>query len=176
MAYPTPTVEQLADFSGRASNTYTSFAESALLQSALLFTLLTGVTEVPDDADEARLIQYAIVQMADDIYLKQPFAELVVRPMRSETIGSYSYTIDSAAFKAMSGKPTGLMWWDLALRRIGQETVATSGSIQVFERDGNVWADAEGRAVLVGPAEVTNHGLLYTDLGGSTYLGEGSSI
>src|SRR5687767_11870516 len=115
MAYQAPTVAELANFSGRAEASYLPYASTALLQAALLFTLVTGISDPPDDADQAQLINNAIMDMADDIYLKQPFRAVIASPKSSETIGSYSYTIGSAAFKAMTGDVTGLMWWDLAL-------------------------------------------------------------
>ena len=166
MAYPPPTVTALANFSGRASASYLPYATTALAQAALLFTLVTGVSETPDDADEAALINNAILEMADDLYLKQPFVAIKAKPFTSESIGSYSYSVGSSAFKALSGDKTGLLWWDLAVKRLGSvDSVYSNGAIAVFDRNGNIWQDADGHSVLVGPAEVSNHGLSYNDLG-----------
>ncbi len=165
MAYQAPSVAELANFSGRSEASYLPYASTSLLQAALLFTLVTGISDPPDDADQVQLIKNAIMDMAADIYLKQPFRAVLAKPMSSETIGSYSYTINSAAFKAMTGNVTGLMWWDLALSILGRaETAIGSGSIAVFDRDHNIWTDSDGHLVLVGPAEVSNRGLSYNDL------------
>lgn len=166
MAYTAPTVSTLANFTGRAESTYTPYASQALLQAALLFTLVSGISEVPDDADKAQLIDFAIMEMADEIYVKQLYFSSRGNPyMTSETIGSYSYSRSSSPAKALSGEKTGLLWWDLAIKQLGQAVTIESGSIAVFERDGNIWADAEGNQVLVGPAEVAMRGFTYNDIG-----------
>jgi len=164
MGYPLFSKQDLADFVGVPVQTLQSRVETALVQSSLLFTIVTEVSEVPDEEDKANLIKFAILEMAYDIYLKQPFVDVKAKPYQSETIGSYSYSIGSHAYKAMQGDKTGLMWWDLAISKIGQAVVISSGSIAVFDRDHNIWSDSAGNLVLVGPAEVTNYGLSYNDL------------
>lgn len=164
MSYSAPTVAALALFTGRPQATYTTFAEQALIQSSLLFALVTGVSDVPDNADQAQLIEFAIMEMADDIYLKQPFVALKAKPFQSETIGSYSYSMGSSAAKTLKGEKTGLLWWDLALKQLGQITVISSGGIAVFNVDHNVWQDSDGNLQLVGPADVSRRGLTYNDL------------
>ncbi len=165
MALPVPTVAELATFSGRLEATYSAFATQALLQSTLLFSMLTEITDTPSDANEAQMVANAIMEMADHLYLVQPFVEIKAKPFQSETMGSYSYSVGSAASKAMSGDKTGLLWWDLCLKLLGQKTTITSNEIIVFDRDGNLWTDSTGNTVLVGPAEVGYYGLDYNPLG-----------
>ena len=174
MALPVPTVAELATFSGRLEATYGAFASQSLLQATLLFTLLTELTDTPSDANEAQLVANAIMEMADHLYLVQPYTEAKSKPFQSETIGSYSYALGSAASKALQGEKTGLLWFDLAIKLLGQKFTVSSSSIIVFERNGNLWTDSEGNTVLVGPAEVANYGLEYDPLGyGYTTNGAG---
>lgn len=156
---PVPTVEELADFSGRPADSYGDFAASALRQATLLFAMLTRLTALPTDPDQAQLALFAILQMADRLYLEQPAAEVKASPFQSETIGSYSYSKSAqlAISTAESGKPTGLYWWDLALLLLtlpGQSKVAY-GSIHTFDSDIVVDSDT-GQRYLIGPADLTD--------------------
>lgn len=150
---PVPTVTQLAEFSGRAEASYSSFALSALRQATLLMKLRTCLVSTPAEQDKADLLLYGILELADDIILKQPFQEINAKPFSSETIMSYSYS--KAAQKAKDGKKTGLMWFDLAVQELsacdstgGGEV--TSGSMSIFEKDG-VSVDGNGRTQVLGP-------------------------
>jgi len=97
---PVPTVAQLAGFTGRPESGYTSFADQALAQAALLFTIVTQRPTLPDDPDTVTLVRNAILEMADRIYLEQPYAAARVSPYQSETIGSYSYAKSSTVVRA----------------------------------------------------------------------------
>lgn len=138
--YPPFTVDQLAGFSGRAVETYVSeVVATALDQATLLFKLGTCLKEFPEDPDEAKLAQYAIIAMADHLVLQQKYQEALASPFSSETLGSYSYS-KQAAEMVMAGTPTGVMWFDLAVSRLGvcdvADGVPDGGGIEVFEYDG----------------------------------------
>jgi hypothetical protein len=151
-----PGVAALATFSGRGEDTYTSFAVQALAQATLLFALRTDLTAYPDDPQLLQLATNAILEMADRIVLEQPHAATMASPLSSESIGSYSYSKGSAAFRAKDGERTGLFWWDLALDRLlglGRSHVS-SGSVSVMERV--VQVSSEGNLFVVGPADVDN--------------------
>lgn len=151
---PVPTVAQLADFSGRPQESYPAYATAALKQATLLMRLRTCLVSMPADADAADLLTYGILELADDLVLKQPHQEVKAKPFSSETIMSYSYS--KAAQKAVEGKKTGLMWFDLAVQQLsvcdanGSGEVDTS-SISVFEKDG-LTVDGSGRQQFLGPS------------------------
>lgn len=154
---PVPTVTYLAQFTGREPETYSPFADQALAQSALLFTIVTGLQELPPDADHQQLAIYAILELADRIYLEQPFAQVKASPMNSETIGSYSYGksgLSPTAKAAKQGQDTGLIWWDTALEELSQiqRSLVESGSIAVFDRD--VRQRPDGGLVIPGPIDM----------------------
>lgn len=151
-----PTVTQLADFSGRPEAEYPVFANAALRQATLLMKLRTCLVSAPADSDKAELLTYGILELADDLILKQPHQKVRAKPFSSETIMSYSYS--KAATKAVEGKKTGLMWFDLAVQELsvcdstGGGDIG-SGSVSVFENDG-LCVDSEGRARVLGPSDI----------------------
>lgn len=149
-----PAVTDLATFTGRDEASFTTFADQALVQATLLFSLRTKIPDYPADADLAALARNAILQMAERIYLEQPYAQARATPYTSETIGSYSYAKGSAAAKARDGQDTGLFWWDLALDELTepQMSLVDSGSVSGLERD--IYIDSEGVRFILGPAEL----------------------
>ncbi len=160
--YPIPTVSDLSNYSGRPLGSYTAWASEALAQSTLLFVLTTELRVPPDSADPPKhlLALNAILQMADEIYLKQPWVPVMAKPVQSETIGSYTYNKGLGAFretpaflKAQIGHSTGLLWWDLAVREFGSVLMAEAGAISVFDRSADVELDDTGRHVFTGPAD-----------------------
>lgn len=162
MGYPVPTLSQLSTFSGRPESTYLAFTDQALAQATLLFSLQTGMTVPPEDENLSSLALNAILQMADSLYLAQPYVPLKAKPFQSETIGSYSYSMGSGQFresisflKAQVGHYTGLIWWDLAMREFGDTLQTESSSVQVFERDPVVWfEDSTGQRFVKGPSDI----------------------
>lgn len=150
---PVPTIALLATFTGRGVDTYGPFAGSALAQATLLFGLRTRLTSMPTDPDQALLATYAILQMADRMYLEQPNAQVLASPYQSETIGSYSYSKGSAVSKAQDGSLTGLYWWDLAMDQLANVLSAgvASGAITVLDSD--IYDDGDGTRVIFGPAD-----------------------
>ena len=151
---PAPTLAYLAQFTGRAESSFTAFADQALVQATLLFSVITKRTEYPDDADAAQLAINAICEMADRIYLEQPYQAAKATPYTAETIGSYSYAKGSYAAKAKDGQRTGLFWWDLAIDELSlaERSIVASGSLSAMERD-HVYTDGDGNRYVVGPAE-----------------------
>lgn len=149
-----PSVADLAEFSGRAEDSYSAFASQALVQATLLFSLMTGLTEYPSGDNDQQLAINAILEMADRIYLEQPYQLSKAGPFTSETIGSYSYSKGSAVLRARFGQTTGLLWWDLAMERLATVDVATidSAAIQVIEPALRV-DTTTGTVYLVGPAD-----------------------
>jgi len=144
MSLVPPTVIDFSTFTGRASNTFGPFAYEALTQATLLFYLASGIEEYPEDLQLARLAKYGILDMADKIYLSQPYKEASISPFQSETIGSYSYSRLTQAVK--KGDSTGVMWFDMAVNKLkaGGTGIGASGSIQGMEWDG-IEHSAEGR-------------------------------
>jgi hypothetical protein len=136
MSLVSPTVADLATFKGRDSNSFSTFASEALDQATLLFYLATGLENYPDDVSLARLAKYGILDMADNIYLSQPYQEALASPYQSETIGSYSYSKTVKAIK--KGDATGVTWFDMAVNRLkaGGSGIGDSGSIEGMEWDG----------------------------------------
>jgi hypothetical protein len=161
---PVPTLDYLAQFSGRGVDTYTPYAEQALAQATLMFSTVTKLEEFPTDPDLMQLAINGILQMADRLYLEQPWATAKANPYNSETIGSYSYSKGvtsismTAGRAALHGDLTGLFWWDLAVEELSQveRSVITSGSVRVFDHDLRRLA-MTGQPVLIGPADVPGY-------------------
>lgn len=162
---PVPTLTELADFSGRPQASYPAFATSALRQATLLMSINTCLVSMPTEADKAQMLKYGILELADDIVLKQPYKEISAKPFTSETLMSYSYT--RSAIKAQNGEKTGLMWFDLAVQKLsvcgdGDDTSIVSRSVSIFEKEG-VTYDAEGRPEVLGPASLADPYPLWTN-------------
>lgn len=153
---PIPTVAELANFKGKSETFYTSFATQAMAQAALLLSIRTGLTSLPEDESEATLALYAIMDLGNQIYLEAPYDEILAKPFSSESIGSYSYSKSAQA--AQRGEKTTSMWFELALERLGNEDgdyEVNSGSISVFER-AHIYYDTEGRQYVMGPSDIPN--------------------
>lgn len=149
MALASPTVAELATFTGRASNTFGDYAIEALAQATLLFYLATDLVDYPSDSNLAKLAKNGIMALADQLYLSQPYQDALASPYQSESIGSYSY---SKAVKAVKkGDATGIMWFDLAVNKLkaGSASIGATGSIEGMEWDGLGTSDS-GRAKIIG--------------------------
>lgn len=136
MSIAPPTIGDLAAFTGRPSNTFGDFASEALTQATLLLMLATELTEYPSDINLANLAKYAILDMADSIYLGQPYKQTMASPFQSESIGSYSYSKMTKAVK--KGDSTGVAWFDMAVSKLRSANagITASGSIEGMEWDG----------------------------------------
>lgn len=149
-----PTSTDLAQFTGRPPATFGAYATEALAQATLMFRIVTKLTAYPDDPDLAQLAKYAIMELADRLLLEQPFAEILVRPYQSETIGSYTYSRATATVaKVQSGMKTGLFWWDLAVEEltVAGATLVGFGSIKADITE--LKAGADGAVHIVNPAD-----------------------
>lgn len=140
MAYPTYTVADLANFSGRPQLAYMNagYVPTAIGQATLLFKIATCLANIPEESDKQDLAKFAILQMADSIYWAQQYQDAVNNPFSSESIGSYSYSKVAAAVN--KGDKTGIMWFDLAVDQMGVcedlDNIPFSGGIEIFEFDG----------------------------------------
>ena len=178
MAWPVPTVEELSLFSGRPVVSYTGYAQSSLLQAAMMFTGLAelsaadynsvGIAAGLNLADAQQLANMGVMAMADHIYLRFPYQQVIASPLQSETIGSYEYSkpLQEIARNAqaieVTAEKTGVDMFDLALRLLAKRSKVGgvfSGQITGFEhfaRDDAariMWDRHEGRLVLTGPAD-----------------------
>jgi hypothetical protein len=155
--FAVPTIADLAQFTGRAEATFTAFADQALTQATLLFSLVTQCSDYSDDPNLRALARNAIMEMADRMYLEQPHAVDRSSPFTSETIGSYSYSTSgaAAALASKDGRPTGLFWWDLAIDElscaVGRSKVM-SGSVTGMER-ADLYIDGNGQRHILGPGD-----------------------
>ena len=127
--YPVPVIGDLAYFTGRPESSYTGFAVSALAQAAIMFTFKTEISDPSQfggyknitEADAQKLATTGICEMADYLYLRQPYQQAIANPMQSETIGSYSYSkpfqqmARNAAALEVTGEATGVPMFDLAV-------------------------------------------------------------
>ncbi len=171
MVWPVPTLPQLAEWSGRPETSYTSYAISALLQAAVMFTALSELSADSYGglaADDQLLANQGVMAMADYLYLRWPYQQIIANPLTSENIGSYSYAkpVQEMARNAqaleVTAEKTGVDMFDLAVRLLGLRTRANGvfyGSITGFEHFGKDdgakihWDKDEQRWVLVGPAD-----------------------
>jgi hypothetical protein len=145
---PVPSKAELSGFSGRPVATYGSFADAALEQATLMFTVRTKLTAYPDDPDQAKLARFAILELADRLFLEQPYAEYTASPFQSESIMSYNYSrATQTSLKVQQGLKTGLFWWDLAIDELAQPgtSVLAHGSVEPVpdglyrQDDGDPW-------------------------------------
>lgn len=162
---PVPTLTSLSDFSGRPEASYPVFVTSALKQATFLMQIRTCLISMPADPSQAQLILFGILELADDIVLKQPHKEVIAKPFSSETIMSYSYS--KSAQKAQDGKKTGLMWFDMAVQELsvcgdGDNSDVASNAISIFEKEG-LTVDGEGRAQVLGPSGMAEQFPLWTN-------------
>lgn len=178
---PVPSVADVAAFTGQPEQTYGPYIKSALLQAALMLTI-NAELDTSDyaglDANDQQMVNFGIIAMADYIYLRQPYRQILASPLMNETVGSYSYAkaqqeiARNAAVLEVTAERTGVLWYDMAFQFLSKRTRAGgvfSGGITVFE-DGNRIDQAQlmirqfdNRMVIVGPAEV-NRGNLPFDI------------
>lgn len=171
--WPVPTVAQLSAFSGRPVASYSGYAQSALLQTVILFTTLTELDvsdyEVMDDNDQ-QLATQGILAYADWTYLRQPYEAAIASPMMSETVGSYSYSkpppvqVRNVQAQELGVTSTGIVLWDTAVQYLSKRQRAAGvffGQIQGFDTDRDSRYDQvlvredrrTGELCLVGPAD-----------------------
>jgi hypothetical protein len=160
------TLVDLANFTGKESIYYKRFVVESLLQAGDLFELATGLTELPAEGLNLRLANRGVLSMAEALYEGQDSRDLRFSPFRTETIGTYSYSLAQNA--VLQGIPTGVAWFDLAVSQLRSEPAIESNSIHVYDRH-NDTAEVHGERILVGPAD-TNR------FRGSPYTGRDSFV
>jgi hypothetical protein len=171
VTWPVPTPAELANYTGRPLESYTGYVNSALLQSALMFTVLAELGA--DDygglsADFQLLANMGVMAMADYLYLRWPYQQVLASPLQAEEIGSYSYSkpVQAQARNAqaieVNADKTGVDMFDLAVRRLARRRAMNGvffGQITGFEkraRSDETWIHLDeetGRMELVGPAD-----------------------
>lgn len=129
------------------------FVYEALLQAGDLFEIATRRTEMPDVTTLAgRTAKRGVLAMAEALYEGNKARDLRFSPFKSETIGSYTYSLAEA--NVYAGIPTGISWFDLAVSQLTIDlgTGVTNSAISAFDRPGDV-VEMNGRGVLIGPAD-----------------------
>lgn len=153
-----PSTEQLEQFSGQdiaALYQDQSFVGVAIQLAADRLFLCTGLAGWPTSGFEQRLLTNGILEMAQHLYLAQPFKNVLASPFSSEKIGNYSYTKISQALA--KGEATGLDWFDQAVQYF--QDVAGSSATRGMEED-SIWVtvgDAETELMsrqLLGPSDL----------------------
>jgi hypothetical protein len=187
MPWPVPTVAELANYSGRPVTSYTGYANSALLQAAIMFTILSELGA--DDygglsADYQLLANMGVMAMADWLYLRWPYQQVMANPLQAEEIGSYSYSkpIQEMARNAqaieVTSEKTGVDMFDLAIRRLARRQSLAGvfyGQITGFEHFAKddlariKWDPEEGRMVLVGPADRDQLDMQFFDVNAQSF-------
>lgn len=144
----------LSTFTGKSPEHYSSsFVMEALAQSGDLFELATNLTTLPPEGTlNGRIARRGILAMAEALFEGNAYRDLRVSPFKTETIGSYTYTL--AEGNVLAGIPTGISWFDVAVSRLATDvgTGVASTSISAFDRPGDI-ATVGGRHILVGPAD-----------------------
>jgi hypothetical protein len=176
--WPVPTVAELADYTGRPVTSYTGYANSALLQATMMFTILSE-NSVADyagmPADYQQLANMGVMAMADWLYLRWPYQQVMASPLQNETIGSYSY---SKPIQEMARNAQAIDMFDLAIRRLAKRSSLDGvyfGQITGFEHYAKddlarvKWDPHEGRMVLVGPADVDQMDMQWFDVNSQNF-------
>jgi hypothetical protein len=155
--YPVPQLSDLADYSGRPVNSYSQFATSALIQATVMFTAVTEITSPTMlNSDDQQLANLGICAMADYLYLRQPYQQVIANPMQNETIGSYNYSkpmaemARNAQAMEVQSEALGVPFYDLAVRLLSLRQRAGgvfTGGITLFERTGRIHDIKSGRGV-----------------------------
>lgn len=137
--FPSFDVDDMAEFTGRPEMTFPEHVDEALLQAVFFIKARTKIYEWPDDPELQQAFKYAILDLANQMYLERQYDRIKANPLASETIGSYSYSKSTAATAALfTARPTGLLWLDLLLEMLIQKEIEgfdTHGSVHVFEND-----------------------------------------
>lgn len=123
--YPTYTVTDLAAFTGRPAAKFKPYVGQAIREAVRMFKIATCLKTVwPDDPDDAELAEFAVLAMADSLYLSGQYVEQAATPYNAESMGGYSYTRQGTKENSLQtaiakGSETGVRWFDLAVRQLG---------------------------------------------------------
>lgn len=178
MPIPRFTVDDLEAFSGREAESYPQpFSGTALSQAVLLFKLATGLADFPDDPQRREVARYAVLALADEFVLQQPYQQVIASPLNSESIGSYHYMktrsrsqsakgadaaqgniFARAVQSSIMGADTGVMWFDIAVQTLGIKNQGQflNGGIEVFEHDAIIVKGLQLNKRLLSPQDLRN--------------------
>lgn len=145
------TKTDLSEFTGQPESHYGTFVFEALSQAEDLFVLATALSELPTDAMLLRVSRRGILEMAESIHEGQQYRSLRFAPFRSQNIGSYSYQLAERA--VMQGIPTGIAWFDMAVRLLSAVPEFSATSVAVFDRPGDM-VEIDSVRYLLGPADI----------------------
>jgi hypothetical protein len=96
-------------------------APQALQRAGDLLTVATGLTDMPTDPMEVRLVHEAVLEMAWYLQARHEDQEEQFSPFNSERIGSYSYQKAQAAVQAQV--ETGVPAFDVAVAYFSRVTL-----------------------------------------------------
>ena len=159
----------LARFTGKSPDHYTDpYVYEALAQAGDLLELASRVSVVPaEDTLLGRLARRGVLAMAEAIFEGNAVRDLRFSPFKSETIGSYTYSL--AEGSVLAGIPTGISWFDVAVERLrlawSESGTISNSSISAFDRPKDVGTVGD-RRILIGPADTENFSQ------GGVYYGE----
>lgn len=143
----------LASYTGKSPAHYSDrFVMEALEQAGDLFEIATRLSELPPaNTLNGRTARRGVLAMAEAIFEGNAYRDLRMSPFKSETIGSYTYSL--AESNVLAGIPTGISWFDLAVDRLAVGIPSISNhSVAAFPRPGDV-VTVDGQNVLIGPAD-----------------------
>ncbi len=149
----------LAGFTGKSPDHYADpYVYEALEQASDLLELATRIDRLPPEGTLLyRIARRGVLAMAEAIFEGNQVRDLRFSPFKSETIGSYTYSL--AEGSVLSGIPTGISWFDAAVDRMrleaGASDTISNSSISAFDRPGDT-GTANGRPILIGPADTEN--------------------
>ncbi len=194
MAWPVPTLPELSFYTGRPEVSYTSYVSSALLQSTIMFTVLTELSAGDYSsvgswigmplADAQLLANSGVMAMADWLYLRWQYQQVIASPLQNETIGSYSYSkpIQEMARNAqaieVTSEKTGVDMFDLAVRMLARRTRANGvfygqiSGFEIFARDESArikFSERHQRWELLGPEDFDQVDLQMFDVNSQSF-------
>ena len=113
---PLQSVADLALYMGVDETVLTAYASQAILQSTLLLSIKAQLDNSDYDglvADDQAMVNMGILDMAEYVYLRQPYKQLIASPLTNETIGPTATARPSSRSAATPPR------WSLAGRRPG---------------------------------------------------------
>jgi hypothetical protein len=194
VAWPVPTLPELAGYTGRPEVSYTSYVNSALLQATIMFTALSELstndyntvgsnTGMPL-ADAQQLANAGVMAMADYLYLRWPYQQVLASPLQNETIGSYSYSKPVAEMARnaqaieVTAEKTGVDMFDLAVRMLANRTRANGvfygqiSGFEIFARDESArikYNKRHDRWELIGPEDTDQVDMQFFDVNAQAF-------
>lgn len=188
-----PTISDLATFSGRPEESYTAYANQAILLATIQFQTVTElqpsdmVSMSASSPEDYQLAWNGILSLADYYYLRQPYQAAIAGPFVTEQIGSYSYAkaqnevARNAAALEVQGEAIGVPFYDLAVRMLAKRTRAGGvffGEVWGMEHTTDddpariVWVcnpeTGQQQLAIVGP-EDTDKGIFPFDINAPTF-------